>query len=113
VIRIVGEDPKFDSLILSADVHNMYQAASIMDAVDVLAEFWKIMAKAAKNVAEKENKPVLVVVPEVAYPEPRMEAWNAFVESGLPVFRNVKEAVSALARVCDYYEIQDRRTSST
>jgi acyl-CoA synthetase (NDP forming) len=109
VIRIAGEESKFDSLILSADVHNMYQAASIMGAVDVLTDYWKIMAKAAKKVVEKEKKPVLVTIPEVAYQIPRAEAWNAFVESGLPVFRNINEAVSALARVCDYYETKDRR----
>jgi acetyl-CoA synthetase (ADP-forming)/acetyltransferase len=109
VIRIAGEESKFDSLILSADVHNMYQAASIMGAVDVLTDYWKIMAKAAKKVVEKEKKPVLVTIPEVAYQIPRAEAWNAFVESGLPVFRNINEAVRALARVCDYYETKDRR----
>jgi len=109
VIRLAGSDPNFDSLIIGADVHNMYQAASIMGATDVLADFWRVMAKAGKRVVETENKPVLVAIPEVAYPEQRTEAWNVFVESGLPVFRNINEAVSALSRVCDYYEIQERR----
>jgi len=111
VIRIVGEEPRFDSLILSADVHNMYQAASIMGATDVLLDYWKAMAEAGKKVVEKEGKPVLVAIPEVAYTIPRAEAWNAFVDSGLPVFRNIDEAVSAFVRVCDYYEIKDRRSS--
>ena len=112
VIRIAGEESKFDSIILSADVHNMYQAASIMGAEDVLAEFWKIMASAARKVIEKENKPVLVAIPEVAYLVPRSHAWDAFVEAGLPVFRNINEAVSALARVCDYYETREKRGAS-
>ena len=112
VIRIVGEESKFDSIILSAHVHNMYQAASIMGAEDVLAEFWKIMASAARKVIEKENKPVLVAIPEVAYLVPRSHAWDAFVEAGLPVFRNINEAVSALARVCDYYETREKRGAS-
>jgi acyl-CoA synthetase (NDP forming) len=114
VIRIAGEDLKFDSLIIGADVHNMFQAASIMGAADILVEFWKVMAKAGKKVVEKENKPVLVTIPEVAYPIQRTEAWNAFVAHGLhglPVFRNINEAVSALSRVCDYYETKEKRSS--
>jgi acyl-CoA synthetase (NDP forming) len=109
VIRIAGNDPNFDSLIIGADVHNMYQAASIMGATDVLADFWRVMAEAGKRVMEAEKKPVLVAIPEVAYPEQRTEAWKVFVESGLPVFRNINEVVSALSRVCDYYETQERR----
>ncbi|MFW9813136.1 MAG: CoA-binding protein [Candidatus Thorarchaeota archaeon] len=109
VIRLAGSEPNFDSLIIGADVHNMYQAASIMGAADVLVDFWKVMAKAGKRVVEREKKPVLVAIPEVAYPEQRTEAWNVFVESGLPVFRNMNEAVSALSRVCYYYETQERR----
>ncbi|MFW9797509.1 MAG: CoA-binding protein [Candidatus Thorarchaeota archaeon] len=109
VIRIAGGEPRFDSLILSADVHNMYQAASIMGAADILVDFWKAMAVAGREVVEKENKPVLVVIPEVAYPKPRTDAWNTFVEQGLPVFRNINEAASALSRVCDYFETRERR----
>lgn len=111
VIRIVGEEPKFDSLILEADVHNMHQAASIMGASDALADYWRAMAVAGKRVVEKEDKPILVAIPEVAYPMQRAEAWNVFVEHGLPVFRNVREAISALSLVCDYYETKDRRSS--
>ena len=111
VIRIVGEENRFDSLILSADVHNMYQAACIMGATDVLVDYWKAMAEAAKQVVEKEGKPVLVAIPEVAYTIPRADAWKAFVSSRLPVFRNINEAVSALVRVCDYYETRERRNT--
>ncbi|OLS30759.1 MAG: Succinyl-CoA ligase [ADP-forming] subunit alpha [Candidatus Thorarchaeota archaeon AB_25] len=111
VIRIAGEEPKFDSLIIGADVHNMFQAASIMGAGDVLVEFWKVMAEAGKKVVEKENKPVLVTIPDVAYPVQRTEAWRAFVDQGLPVFRNINETVSALSRVCDYYETKEKRAS--
>ncbi len=109
VIRLAGTDANFDSLIIGADVHNMYQAASIMGAGDVLVEFWKVMAQAGKKVVEKENKPVLVAIPEVAYTDQRAEAWSVFVEQGLPVFRNINEAVSALSQVCDYYETKDSR----
>jgi acyl-CoA synthetase (NDP forming) len=111
VIRIVGEEPKFDSLIFEADVHNMHQVASIMGATDAITDYWKVMAEAGRKVVEKENKPVLVALPEVAYPMARAEAWNVFVDHGLPVFRNVNEAVSALSLVCDYYETKDRRRS--
>ncbi|MFW9793122.1 MAG: CoA-binding protein [Candidatus Thorarchaeota archaeon] len=109
VIQIAGNDPNFDSLIMTADVHNMYQAASIMDAEDVLVEFWKVMADAGRKVVEREKKPVLVVIPEVAYQDQRLAAWKAFVDRKSPVFRNMNEAVSALSRVCDYYETQERR----
>ncbi|MFW9975681.1 MAG: hypothetical protein ACFFDQ_10470 [Candidatus Thorarchaeota archaeon] len=109
VIRIAGEDTDFDSLIIEADVHNMHQVATIMDAADVLVDYWKVMAQAAKKVVETKNKPVLVVIPEVAYPIPRNDAWNVFVNHGLPVFRNITEAVSALSRVCIYYETKEKR----
>jgi len=111
VIRIAGEDTNFDSLIIEADVHNMHQVATIMDAADVLVDYWKVMAKAAKTVVKTKNKPVLIVIPEVAYPIPRNDAWNIFVDHGLPVFRNITEAVSALSRVCDYYETKEERTN--
>lgn len=109
VIRIAGEDTNFDSLIIEADVHNMHQVATIMDAADILVDYWKVMAQASKRVVETRNKPVLVVIPEVAYPNPRNDAWNVFVNHGLPVFRNITEAVSALSRVCDYYETKEKR----
>ena len=38
VIRLVGEESKFDSLILVADVHNMHQVASIMGVEDALPD---------------------------------------------------------------------------
>jgi hypothetical protein len=69
------------------------------------------MARAGKKIADSLGKPVLVAIPDVAYPLAREQAWNVFVRHGLPVFRNVREAVGALARVCDYYEKRDRRSS--
>jgi len=111
VIRFLGEESRFDSLIISADVHNMFQAASIMDAEDVLMDYWRVMAKAGKKVVLDQEKPVLVTIPEVAYPKQRADAWQVFVDSGLPVFRNINESVSALSRVCSYYETQAKRSS--
>ncbi len=112
VVDIVGNEDRFDSLILEADVHNMHQVATIMGAADFLPDYWRAMARAGKKVADRLGKPVLVSVPEVAYPIPRAAAWNVFIEEGLPVFRNTREAVSALARVCEYYETRDRREAS-
>ncbi|MFX1604775.1 MAG: CoA-binding protein [Promethearchaeota archaeon] len=111
VIRLVGSDPNFDSLIMTADVHNMYQAAAIMNAADVLEEFWREMAASSKEVVKTEKKPVLVIIPEVAYREQRAKAWKAFVDNGLPVFKNMNEAVGALSRVCGYYETKEKRES--
>ncbi|MHA1948870.1 MAG: CoA-binding protein [Candidatus Thorarchaeota archaeon] len=109
VIRIAGEEPRFDSIILEADVHNMFQVATIMGAQDYIVEYWKVMAEAGRKVVDKESKPVLAVLPEVAYPASRAEAWEVFVKAGLPVFRNMSEAVCALSRVCDYYETKKKR----
>lgn len=109
VIRVVGADPAFDSIILQADVHNIHQVASIMGAADVVEYLWATMAKAGSEIVEKEKKPVLVAIPEVAYPEARETAWQKFVEAGLPVFRNISEAVGALSQVCKYYEIRSSR----
>ncbi|MHA1927425.1 MAG: hypothetical protein ACTSV2_02475, partial [Candidatus Thorarchaeota archaeon] len=109
VIRIAGEDPNFASLVIEADVHNIHQVATIMGAQDVIDGFWNAMADAAKAVVEKENKPVLIAIPEVAYPEPRNLAWNIFVKRGLPIFRNFREAAGALERVTRYHEIRNRR----
>jgi acyl-CoA synthetase (NDP forming) len=109
VIRIAGEESRFDSLILEADVHNMHQVATIMGAADAIVDYWRVMAEAGRKVVEKERKPVLVAVPEVAYPVPRAEAWEVFVKAGLPVFRNMSEAVGALSRVCTYFETHERR----
>lgn len=110
VIRLVGEETNFDSVIIEADVHNMHQVATILGAQDNLVEYWNIMAKAGKQVVDTMKKPVLVAIPDVAYPGPRADAWNVFVDHGLPVFHNVKEAISALSKVCAYYEIRDSRS---
>ncbi|MFW9954286.1 MAG: CoA-binding protein [Candidatus Thorarchaeota archaeon] len=111
VISLAGQEKNFDSLILEADVHNMYQVASIMNAQDMLGEYWKAMAKAGRAVMDKQRKPVLVAVPEIAYPEARNVAWRAFAESGLPVLRNMPEAIRALSRVWDYYRVHEHRSS--
>jgi acyl-CoA synthetase (NDP forming) len=110
VIRILGDESRFDSIIIEADVHNIHQVSSIMDAADVVEYFWKSMADAGEETSKKKKKPVLVALPDVAYPSAREEAWNIFVSHGLPVFRSFKEAVDALARVCDYYETKRART---
>ena len=112
VIRIVGEETNFDSLIIEADVHNMHQVATILDAQENLVDYWEIMANAGKHVVANQKKPVLVAVPDVAYPVSRSVAWNVFVKHGLPVFHNVKEAISALSRVCSYHETRERRRSA-
>ncbi len=110
VIRIAGEEPLFDSLIVEADVHNIFQVASIMDALDHIDGFWRAVADASRSVMVEQNKPVLVVFPEVAYPEARTRVWQMFVERGCPVFRSMHDAVSGLARVCDYYERKRARS---
>ncbi|MDF1540341.1 MAG: hypothetical protein P1Q69_15710, partial [Candidatus Thorarchaeota archaeon] len=109
VISVVGQEKRFDSIIFEADVHNMHQVATIMDAQEVLSHYWKAMAAEGKAIVEKHQKPVLVAIPEVAYPQARAEAWNIFVESGLPVFRNISEAVGALSRVSSYYQTRQHR----
>lgn len=104
VIRIVGEDSNFGSLIIEADVANIYRVASIMDAVDAIDGYWESLASAANDVVKGLEKPVLIAIPEIGYPEARMQAWRIFVEAGLPVFRSFREAAGALARVYQYYE---------
>ncbi|MHA1770437.1 MAG: CoA-binding protein [Candidatus Thorarchaeota archaeon] len=112
VIRIVGADPQFDSIIIEADVHNIYQIASIMDALDVTDYFWQAMAEAGSDVMQKHEKPVLVAIPDVAFPEARAKTWKIFVDAGLPTFRNMPEAIEALSRVWSYYEKTGRRKQS-
>ncbi|NWF95228.1 MAG: CoA-binding protein [Candidatus Thorarchaeota archaeon] len=113
VIRIVGNEPGFDSIIVEADVHNIHQVATIMGANDIIDGFWKTLARESKRVMQEHHKPVLIAVPEIAYPAQRAEAWSIFVEAGVPVFRNIREAVGALTRVCDYYETKGRRHSQS
>jgi acyl-CoA synthetase (NDP forming) len=110
VVSFACADPRFDSIIMQADVHNIYQVAKIMEAEDLIVHLWGAMAEAAKIAMEKHDKPVLVVIPDVAYPEARKKAWNIFVEARLPIFRNIREAVGALSRVCDYYEKKKSRS---
>ena len=109
VVRVVAEDPGFSSLIFEADVYNMHQVATIMDAQDVLVDYWRAIAKAARRAVEEVNKPALIVVPEVAYPKARSDAWSVFVKEGLPVFHNMYEAIRALVRICRYHEVNDSR----
>ncbi len=111
IIKIVGEDPKFDSILLEADVHYVHQVASIMNMQDDLHLFWNTMADAGRYIVKTQKKPVLVAIPEVAYPEPRTKAWNLFANSGLPVFRNIAESVTALKKVVSYYDTKRRRSS--
>ncbi|TXT54623.1 MAG: hypothetical protein BAJATHORv1_60120 [Candidatus Thorarchaeota archaeon] len=111
VLRLVGAEPNFDSLIFEADVHHIHQVATIMGAADVVVDFWRAMAEAAREVSIRHEKPVLVAVPDIAYPQARKEAWDIFVEKKLPVFRNMQEAVTALSKVCDYYEVRERRSN--
>ncbi|MFW9913786.1 MAG: hypothetical protein ACFFEU_15010, partial [Candidatus Thorarchaeota archaeon] len=110
VIKTVGEEKRFDSIILEADPHHVHQVGTILGLLDATEFFWKIMSEAGRHIVDNENKPVLVAIPEVAYADARMRCWNVFVEDGLPVFRNMSEAVGALSRVCQYYETKERRS---
>ncbi|MHA2210964.1 MAG: CoA-binding protein [Candidatus Thorarchaeota archaeon] len=110
IIKTVGEDSKFDSIILEADPHHIHQVGSILGLQDATEFFWKLMSEAGRHIVDNEEKPVLVAIPEVAYAEARMKCWNVFVEEGLPVLRNMSEAIGALARVNQYYETRDRRS---
>jgi acyl-CoA synthetase (NDP forming) len=109
VVSLSCADSRFDSIIMQADVHNIYQVSKIMDAEDLIQYLWEAMAKAGKQAMEKQKKPVLVVIPDVAYPEVRKEAWDIFMKENLPLFRNIREAVGALSRVCSYYERRKSR----
>ncbi len=109
VIKTVGKDPGFDSIILEADPHHIHQVGTIMGMQDATEIFWKIMAEAGRYIVEHDRKPVLVAIPEVAYADARMKSWNVFVNEGLPVFRNISETIVALTKVCSYYETRDRR----
>ncbi len=109
VIRITGEEPRFDSIILEVNAHHIHQVGTIMGLTEMVGEFWGVMAEACRNIVREQKKPVIIAVPEVAYPEARNIAWKAFIGQGLPVFRNISETIGALERVCDYYEIQRRR----
>ncbi|TFG09290.1 hypothetical protein EU538_05630 [Candidatus Thorarchaeota archaeon] len=109
VVRIAGSDPRFDSLILEADVHNIHQVATIMGALDVIDGFWEAMAEAGADVMTNQKKPVLVAIPDFAYHESRTDAWEIFVKHNLPVFRSMEEAVHALSRAWHYYERRDAR----
>ncbi|MHA2424113.1 MAG: CoA-binding protein [Candidatus Thorarchaeota archaeon] len=111
VIQLVGQEKRFDSIIIEADVHKMHQVASIMGAQDVIADYWGVMAKIGKEVMKTQQKPVLVVIPEVAYPDARTLAWNVFVAEELPVFRNISEAINALSITCEYYQKRSSRQS--
>ncbi|MFW9918770.1 MAG: CoA-binding protein [Candidatus Thorarchaeota archaeon] len=107
VITLVGAETNFDSIIIEADVHNMHQVASIMDAQDVLVDYWKAMAEEARRIIDRQSKPVVVAIPEVAYPHARTAAWKVFVEHRIPVMRNISEAVTAIAKVASYKERRD------
>ncbi|MFW9849813.1 MAG: CoA-binding protein [Candidatus Thorarchaeota archaeon] len=109
VISLVGQEERFDSVIIEADVHKMHQVATIMDAQDILHDYWKAMAHAGMHVMKKHQKPILVAIPEIAYPEARTKAWNIFVDEGLPVFRNISEAIGALSRIDQYYRTKESR----
>ncbi len=109
VLTLVGAEKKFDSLILEADVHNMHQVASIMDAQDVLVDYWNAMAEEAATIMKQHHKPVVVAIPEVAYPQARTAAWKVFVDHNIPVMRNISEAVTAIAKVSGYYHTLKRR----
>ncbi len=108
VIRIVGDEENFDSIIFEADVHNIFQVSSIMDAADVVNHFWEAIAQSGKMIIEKKKKPFLAAIPDVAYPDARKEAWDIFVKYDIPVFRNISEAVTALNHVSSYYEKRRR-----
>lgn len=110
VIRLVGGEKNFDSIILEADVHNMYQVATIMNAQDVLSDYWEAMAETGHEIMVEHKKPVMIAIPEVAYPQARNQAWKTFVKHKLPVMKNITEAVGALSRVCNYYDTQRSRS---
>lgn len=110
VVALVGAESRFKSIIIEADVHNMHQVASIMDAQDILVEYWRAMAEEGKKIIEKHKKPVVVAIPEVAYPEARTTAWREFVRHGIPVMRNISEAVTAIAKVSEYYDSKRERS---
>lgn len=112
IIKTVGADSAFDSIILEADPHHIHQVGTIMGLQDVTEIFWSAMSQAGQHIVGHESKPFLVAIPEVAYAEARMKSWNVFVNDGLPVFRNISEAIGALTKVCNYYENRDRREAA-
>ncbi|MFX0055345.1 MAG: CoA-binding protein [Promethearchaeota archaeon] len=110
IIKTVGEEKRFDSIILEADPHHIHQVGTILGLQDATEFFWKMMSEASRHIVDSQIKPVLIAIPEVAYAEARMRCWNVFVEEGLPVFRNMSEAIGALSKACQYYEAKDRRS---
>jgi len=55
VILIVGEEPRFDSIILEVNAHHIHQVGTIMGLTDMIGEFWRVMAEAGRDVVKKQR----------------------------------------------------------
>jgi len=105
-----GEDKKIDIQILISLLHHYKPLAMGMGVAVKEATPYNELVTMAKEVVDTTGKPVVLVLPnykqEMEYmdiEELMRETRRVFLDKGIPVFGELKDALRAIARVSNYY----------
>jgi acyl-CoA synthetase (NDP forming) len=103
VLGIIGEDRNIGSVMLEVQVHYTSMLEKVWNAP--LANIvYGGMLEGCKKIREKNNKPVLIILPRTSYEEAFTAVRNLFVSAGFPVFMNIASAARALHNAIKYFK---------
>jgi acyl-CoA synthetase (NDP forming) len=103
VLGILGEDPNIGSVMFEVQVHYPRLIEKLLEA-PVSNIIYGSMVEGCKKIRDKNNKPVLIILPRTSYEEDLITAKNLFVSAGFPVFPNVASAAKALHNAIKYFK---------
>ncbi len=65
--------------------------------------------KTVKHARRSTKKPVLIIMPEVAYETETISNRQVFLKNNIPVFPNVRRAVAALKNLASYAKSSEKQ----
>ncbi len=100
-VEIILNDPNIDILLFEISTHYIYNA-TVMSMKEFPEIYFENVIKTVKHARRSTKKPVLIIMPEVAYEAETINNRQVFLKNNIPVFPNVRRAVAALKNLARF-----------
>lgn len=107
-VEIILNDPNIDILLFEISTHYIYNA-TVMSMKEFPEIYFDNVIKTVKHARRSTKKPVLIIMPEVAYETETISNRQVFLKNNIPVFPNVRRAVAALKNLAKYAQSSEKQ----
>ncbi len=107
-VEIILNDPNIDVLLFEISTHYIYNA-TVLAMKEFPELYFETVVKTVKHVRRSTKKPVIIIMPEVAYEAETISNRQVFLKNNIPVFPNVRRAVTALKNMSIYTRLNEKQ----